>query len=162
MKINYSEIYNLCSFETVFYKGMNYFNNGCVKRVSKTRINSSEEYIEAKVKGAHTYNVTIWCENEKVSRTLCDCSAFEKTGGVCKHIASVLFSLVPKDTEKAQLFSGGEKSTSSALASSIIKSYKQTLEKNLRGEEKAELIPTLHIKSQKETSVEFSIAFPSA
>ncbi len=160
MKINYSEIYNLCSFETVFYKGMNYFNNGCVKKVSKVSINSSEEYIEAKVKGAHTYNVTIWCENDKVSRTLCDCSAFEKYDGVCKHIAAVLFSLVPKDTETAQLFSGAEKSTSSALANSIIRSYKQSLEKNLPGEEKAELIPTLHIKSQKETAIEFSIAFP--
>lgn len=160
MKINYSDIYNLCSFETVFYKGMNYFNNGCVKKVSKTKINSSEEYIEAKVKGAHTYNVTIWCENGKVSRTLCDCSAFEKYDGVCKHIASVLFSLVPKDTEAVQLFSGTEKSTSSSLANSIIRRYKLALEKNLPREEVAELIPTLHIKSQKETTMEFSIAFP--
>ena len=162
MKINYSEIYNLCSFETTFYKGMNYFNNGCVKKVSKIKFNSSEEYIEAKVKGAHTYNVTIWCENDKVSRTLCDCPAFEKYDGVCKHIAAVLFSLVPKDTEKAQLFSGVEKSTSSALASSIIRSYKTSFAKNLpkTEHEKAELIPTLHIKSQKETTVEFSIALP--
>ena len=162
MKINYSEIYNLCSFETVFYKGMNYWNNGCVKKVSKTKINSSEEYIEAKVKGGHTYNVTIWCENEKVSRTLCDCSAFEKTDGVCKHIASVLFSLVPRDTEMTQLSSGTKKSTSSAFANSIIRSYKLSLEKNLPKDEKAELIPTLHIKSQRETAVEFSIAFPKS
>lgn len=157
MNISYSGIYKLCNYETAFFKGMNYYNNGQVKKVTKTRINSFEEYIEARVKGSHMYNVSIWCENDTPVRSLCDCPAFEKHEGICKHIAAVLFSCITKREEKVSLFA--QNNESSPVLSVIINNYKNS-DAKLSGAfsaKKAELYPVLHIKPRGRCSVEFKI-----
>jgi len=166
MNITYNEIYELCNYENAFFKGMAYFNNDCVKSKRKMIINSSEEYIEAKVRGSHMYNVSIWVEDGKVVQSLCDCPAFEKYDGVCKHIAAVLFSCLSEEKIVDSVYddrvsSGNFLRSSSALASAIINNYKSSEIKDSFSyvTNKAELYPMLHLKSNNRISVEFKIDF---
>ena len=118
MKLNQSALYKLCKYETAFRKGKLYFKNDCVRSVKKATVNSCEEYIEARVKGRHIYNVSIWAENNSVTHAVCDCSGFEKYDGICKHIAAVLFSFAEKEEAPAGI------SESSNFTRAIIRSYK--------------------------------------
>lgn len=158
MNITYSDIYKLCSYETSFFKGISYLNSGCVKKVTETKINSAEEYTEAKVKGSHMYNVSIWSENGQPTRCLCDCPAYEKYDGICKHIAAVLLALVPKsdDTKNDRI-----SSVPSGRAEKIIQAYKNSEAVSLYSpSEKAELYPSLHIKDGGRCLLSFKIGLP--
>ena len=159
MKITQSAIYKLCKYETAFKKGKLYYKNQAVKSVKKSQINSDEEYIEAKVKGKHTYNVSIWAENNSVTHAVCDCPAFEKYEGLCKHIAAVLFSFAEKEEAPVDI------TGSSKMAEEIIKSYKNN-EKERAGAQvlakRAELLPTIHILSKNRCQAEFKINFDKA
>lgn len=154
MKLTQSEIYKLTKYETAFRKGMFYYKNDAVKSIKKAEINSCEEYIEARVKGKHIYNVSIWAENNRVTHAVCDCPAFEKYEGICKHIAAVLFSFAEKEEVPAD--AGG----SSLIAEEIIKSYKAREREKaaaLFSAQKASLYPTLHLISKTRCSAGFDI-----
>ena len=157
MNISYSDIYKLCNYETSFFKGMTYFNSGYVKKVSTSKINSVEEYTEAKVKGSQMYNVSIWSDNGYPSRCLCDCPAFEKYDGICKHIAAALISCIPEKEIKKETAKQARKH-SSAIANKIIQSYKNDeISASYSPVEKIALYPTLHIKANGHSSIEFKI-----
>lgn len=160
MKLTEAEILRFCGDEDVFYKGRLYKENGRVKKLKTSKINSFEEYTEAKVSGTHNYNVSVWAEDGKVVQSVCDCPAFEKRGGICKHIAAVLLSFA-KDggSDKSE---GGGYVTSSAETGRIIDNYKMQLGFSSvpLNTEKATLYPILKIENAAEYYIEFKIGFP--
>ena len=154
MKTTQSSIYKLTRYETAFRKGKLYFQNGAVKSLKKSEINSCEEYIEARVKGKHIYNVSIWAENNSVTHAVCDCPAFEKHEGICKHIAAVLFSFAEKEEAPKETLG------SSFVAEEIIKSYKNRERERVgavHSSSKVRLLPTIHVISKVRCAVEFKI-----
>ena len=98
MHFTEEDIAEMCSGRSAFIAGKRYYESGRIKKLEKSRVNSAEIYIYAKVKGTHMYNVTVWIEDGRISHKLCDCPAFHKYPGICKHIAAVLFSYAEKRT----------------------------------------------------------------
>ena len=162
MKITQFEILKLCKDEKTFSNGKRYFETGRVKKAKTSKFNSFEEYIEAKVKGTHNYNVSIWTVDGKVDQSICDCPAFEKHDGICKHIAAVLFSFADFEEPSISTSSTPEKKNfSSPEAKNIIKNYKSQLDTVVGiSAEKAQLYPTLNIISPNDCRVEFKIGLP--
>lgn len=160
MKITQAEIFRLCKKEDTFYKGKRYFESGRIKKLSTDKINSFEEYIEARVSGTHNYNVSIWTENNRLDQAVCDCPAFEKYDGICKHIAAVLFSFAEKTAEEPE--PKNETISSSPEARRIIENYKNALGAAPVGgsAEKAKLYPTLRIYDLGDYRAEFKIGIP--
>lgn len=94
--ITREQIRQLASSETVFYRGMRYY---AAHAVSKMTWNESSRQYRAIVKGGSKYVVTIEEEEGEIHYT-CNCPAYVKYTGACKHvIAALLFIL---DYQKRQ------------------------------------------------------------
>ncbi len=150
------DILEMCSNKSVFLSGRQYFENGRIKKLEKDRTNSDEIYIYAKVRGTHTYNVTVWLEGGRVAHKLCDCAAFHKYTGICKHIAAVLLSCVEKSADSAS----GESVSTDPEMSRIIREYtnrENAASLDMERAEKMTVVPHMAQTSTGEVKVDFRV-----
>lgn len=155
MKITPRKIFELCGSMAVFEKGERYFVTGRVKNLKVNKINSFEEYIEAKVKGTHVYNVGIWTEDEKVVQAVCDCPAYVRYNGFCKHVAAVLFEFC--DAEEETKNNNVSAKNSSPEMNRILNNYRSELGGEAATLDFAKLYPTFHILGANDCRVEFRL-----
>lgn len=73
----------------VYLRGKEYFSNNKVKNV---KANASYDYFEGTVQGSSDYNATVdFNDRGSIKSTNCNCMAFEKYVGDCKHIIALLY-----------------------------------------------------------------------
>lgn len=150
MRLTEREIEEMCLRPSAFAAGRQYLENNRIKKIEKCRVNSAETYISAKVKGSHMYNVTVWIDDGRISHKLCDCAAFHKYPGICKHIAAVLLSYAERNPE-----TGGDVAVStSPEVNRIIRIYKSresAAAVNMPEGDKVIIVP--HISFEKVSAV---------
>ncbi|WDV45485.1 SNF2 helicase associated domain-containing protein [Clostridiaceae bacterium M8S5] len=98
--IEINEILSNASSSATFKRGVNYFKSNKVKNVKHDQINN---IVTAVIKGSYDYNVEVYIgDNGSPMDCSCDCQAFQKYGGLCKHIvATLLFLLEISNVETA-------------------------------------------------------------
>ncbi|MGQ9780407.1 MAG: DEAD/DEAH box helicase [Bacillota bacterium] len=84
-----NEIIKLTEDPSTFAKGLAYYSSGRVKNVIKEK----EGLFHARVQGTRLYYVTVAFKGD-ILTTYCDCPAFAKSPGICKHIVAVLIYLI--------------------------------------------------------------------
>lgn len=88
-KITREAIKQLASSDTVYYRGMRYY---AAHAVSNVTWNESSKQYRGIVKGSNQYVVTVSTEEEGDIRYTCNCPAYVKYAGACKHVvAAMLF-----------------------------------------------------------------------
>ena len=155
MHFTEADVAKMCSSRNTFYAGKQYLENKRIKKIEKSRINSGEMYIYAKVKGSQLYNVTIWIEDGRISHKLCDCPSFHKYPGICKHIAAVLLSYAEKqETDETAVV------RTAPEMSKIIRTYTNrenaaavTMDKS----EKIALLPHLTVRGIRDVCADFRV-----
>ncbi|MCD7824870.1 MAG: DEAD/DEAH box helicase [Clostridiaceae bacterium] len=85
-KITREMIRQMASSETVFYRGMRYY---AAHAVSHVTWNDSNGQYRAFVKGNNQYVVTVQPQEQELV-CHCNCPAYVKYAGICKHIVAVL------------------------------------------------------------------------
>lgn len=155
MKISERDIYELCGSSTVFQKAKRYYMANRVKNIKVKKPNSFEEYIEAKVKGTHNYNVGVWLEDGEVVRAVCDCPAYERYDGCCKHIAAVMLEYIGLD-KSSETETGLSPKTSFEMKQ-ILNNYKAELASASASTERARLYPTVRVLGLQDCRVEFRL-----
>ena len=79
-------------YET-FYKGQQYYLNNRVKEV---KTNSKKDYFKSSVEGSQIYTVSASFDRYgDIGQTKCDCAAYAKYPGDCKHVVALLSFLKP-------------------------------------------------------------------
>ena len=101
-KITREAIKQLASSDTVYYRGMRYY---AAHAVSNVTWNESSKQYRGFVKGSNQYAVTVSAGEEGDIQYTCNCPAYVKYEGACKHIVAVLLFIsdyqqreVAKDT----------------------------------------------------------------
>ena len=81
---------DLAGDSTVYYRGVDYYNE---KRVKSINVNGTE--IRSTVKGARLYNtyMEVAESGEELEDFYCSCPAYDASGFACKHIVATLLSL---------------------------------------------------------------------
>jgi hypothetical protein len=84
-----------CCSSKVYYRGIDYFENGCVR---SAEFNTDKTLLTAKVKGSQIYTVQVSLKNKQV-KAACTCLH----DAICKHIvaAMVYATLEPVDTQSS-------------------------------------------------------------
>lgn len=95
-KITREAIRQMASSETVYYRGMRYY---AAHAVTKVTWNDTNKQYRSLVKGSNQYVVTIQPEEEEIVCT-CNCPAYVKYTGSCKHIVATLLFIA--DYQKRQ------------------------------------------------------------
>ncbi|MBR1740546.1 MAG: SWIM zinc finger family protein [Lachnospiraceae bacterium] len=96
--ITREQIRQLASSETVFYRGMRYY---AAHAVSRMTWNGSSGQYRALVKGGSQYVVTIEEEDGEIHYT-CNCPAYVKYSGACKHVIAALLFISDYQKRKTQ------------------------------------------------------------
>lgn len=87
-----NKIKNMCYSMDVFKRGLRYYLDG---RVTDVDIDEDLGYVEAVVSGNEDYAVTIdFSDGKDIISADCECPAYYKYDGCCKHIAAVLLYLM--------------------------------------------------------------------
>lgn len=144
----------MCSDRRTFVAGRQYYENGRIKKIERSRVNSAETYIYAKVKGVHMYNVTVWVEDGRIAHKLCDCPAFHKYPGICKHIAAVLFSYAEKSETVP------DRVSTAPVMNMIIKTYtnnENAAMLNMDDAEKMTIVPHITVGGSRDVRVDFRV-----
>lgn len=92
----------MASSETVFYRGMRYY---AAHAVSRMTWNENSKQYRALVKGGSQYVVTIEPKEEEIHYT-CNCPAYVKYTGACKHVVAALLFIADYQQRKTQETSG--------------------------------------------------------
>ncbi|GMQ58570.1 DEAD/DEAH box helicase [Vallitalea sediminicola] len=89
------DIRRLCNDKT-FMKGVKYYNKGHVDD-----INFYTDFFDIKVMGTDLYNVLLEFDNSngKLNYMECNCKAFQKYSGACKHIIAALLTILYRQDE---------------------------------------------------------------
>ncbi|TJX13294.1 helicase [Tissierella creatinini] len=91
LKISDNILIDRVALYETYVKGKNYFNGGKVKEV---RVNQSRDYFVGKVQGAEIYEPNVTFNNYgDITNTSCNCPAFHKFSGDCKHIVAFLLNI---------------------------------------------------------------------
>ncbi|WP_096439340.1 DEAD/DEAH box helicase [Alteribacter populi] len=144
--ISEKEIEGYCSSPTVFSRGKSYFEEGAVEELSYDR---ELGHYHAIVSGMADYHVFIDYDETSGELDLtgvqCDCKAFDKYPGLCKHIAAVAITINNDHQPKRKRFSsegaGVMRSNDGAL--SLIDSFHQVYERKKESLSEKE---TLHVE----------------
>ena len=90
-KMIIEQIAENCFSNAVFRRGSNYYKAGHVEDMI---VDEDQGYAHALVLGSHAYDVDIhFKSNGEISNVYCDCPAYAKYPGYCKHIIAVLLKL---------------------------------------------------------------------
>lgn len=155
MKFSENDVADLCDNVKTFYSGKKYLEDGRVKKVDEVQINSEETYIYARVRGSHLYNVTVWTENGRIAHKLCDCPAFHKYPGICKHIAAVLLRYANSEEVNPEY----SVRTDPELGS-VIRAYTNrgnAAAVSVAGSEQASLVPHISIENPHTAYIDFKV-----
>ncbi|WP_304941678.1 SNF2 helicase associated domain-containing protein [Vallitalea guaymasensis] len=95
IQFSLDDIRRLCNDKT-FMKGVKYYNKGHVED-----INFYTDFFDIKVKGTDLYNVLLEFDhnNGKLNYMECNCKAFQKYYGACKHIIAALLTILYRQDE---------------------------------------------------------------
>lgn len=97
LKITQRDIKNLATNQKVFYRGMEYFDDGLVENF---RVEAVTNTFRAVVCGGENYQVEVtWDDQGNIDDMFCECRAFVKYDGACKHIVAVLLKALNQDDE---------------------------------------------------------------
>src|SRR5699024_890647 len=89
------DIKNRTVLESTYYKGEDYHKQGKVREVRTT---SDHDYFIANVYGSSVYETSVEFDSSgNVYQTSCNCKAYKKYTGDCKHVVALL--LLIKDIE---------------------------------------------------------------
>lgn len=89
--ISNTEIKSIASHQMAYHLGVSYFHGG---RVEAVNYDSAKRQVEAAVSGNRRYRVAIdLTRSGSIGRYECNCSAFSKYYGACKHVIAVLKAL---------------------------------------------------------------------
>lgn len=149
------DIAGMCSARSTFLAGKRYYESGRIKKIEKSRVNSAETYIYARVKGTHLYNVTVWVEDGQLAHKICDCPAFHKYSGICKHIAAVLLSFADKTSAPAP-----DRVTTAPVMNMIIKTYtnhENAAALSMENTEKMTVVPHITIDGRRNIVADFKV-----
>ncbi len=87
-KITKEQILNRISMATTYFKGYDYYKQGKVKHVRSTQ---DYGYFIANVYGTRVYSTEAEFDIDgDITNTKCDCKAYSKYSGDCKHIVALL------------------------------------------------------------------------
>lgn len=95
-KITREAIRQMASSETVYYRGMRYY---AAHAVTKVTWNDTNQQYRSMVKGSNLYVVTIQPEEEEIVYT-CNCPAYVKYTGACKHVVATLLFIADYQQRK--------------------------------------------------------------
>lgn len=87
---NFDTLINKINY-TARTRGLQYFSAGRVKNLQTTQY-ADRFTICGSVQGTKLYHVEIAIKNNNVVEYSCDCPAYEKYNGMCKHCAALLYS----------------------------------------------------------------------
>ena len=149
------DIAGMCSARSTFLAGKRYYESGRIKKIEKSRVNSAETYLYARVKGTHLYNVTVWVEDGQIAHKICDCPAFHKYSGICKHIAAVLLSFADKTSTPAP-----DRVTTAPVMNMIIKTYtnhENAAALSMENTEKMTVVPHITIDGKRNIVADFKV-----
>ncbi|GKX30282.1 helicase [Vallitalea longa] len=95
IQFSLDDIRRLCN-ERTFMKGVKYYNKGHVQD-----INFYTDFFDIKVKGSDLYKVLLEFDHNtgKINYMECDCKAFQKYYGACKHIVASLLTILYRQDE---------------------------------------------------------------
>ncbi len=155
LKFSEKDIFNMCDNGKTFFSGRKYLEEGRIKKIDDVRINSEEGYIYAKVKGSHIYNVTVWTENGRVSQKVCDCPAFHKFPGICKHIAAVLLSYADDEEETPEVSARTEPAMRLAIRAYTNRENAAIL--SVDGSDRVTLVPHLLLTNSRTAYIDFKV-----
>ena len=101
--LSHKEILEMAGDSLTFQKGLNYYSAGRVRSIVKEK----DWQFYAKVQGTRLYYVVVSFKGDTLS-THCDCPAFARAPGICKHVVAVLLQLVkgaptPAKKEKKEI-----------------------------------------------------------
>jgi len=98
IQLTKSMIRNMASSETVFMRGMQYFQSGRIQNASYSKSGKKYKII---VKGNYNYTVSIEEQEDGSFLTSCNCSSSIKEKGACKHVVAALLMLL-KHQERSE------------------------------------------------------------
>lgn len=82
------EMLNRVNMSTTYFKGQEYYKQGKVKNVKTT---SNHDYFVANVYGSKVYYTEVEFDKKGyITKARCDCKAYQKYSGDCKHIVALL------------------------------------------------------------------------
>lgn len=74
--------------DTSYLRGCHYYHNNCVENLHLSR---QDNTFEARVRGQYFYIVSVtFTGQQKIKNYVCDCPAFHRHKGACKHVIAVL------------------------------------------------------------------------
>ncbi|MCL6614093.1 MAG: SWIM zinc finger family protein, partial [Firmicutes bacterium] len=86
--LSHSEIRKMAGDSWTFQKGLDYYFAGRVRSI----VMEKEGRFHARVQGTRLYHVVVTFRKNTLS-THCDCPAFARSSGICKHVVAVLLQL---------------------------------------------------------------------
>lgn len=96
--ITKAEMLDRVDLATTYFKGHEYYKEGRVKNVRTT---SNNDYFVANVQGEKSYYTEVeFNMNGYIKSTRCNCLAYKKYGGDCKHIVALLIVIQNFQKEK--------------------------------------------------------------
>lgn len=97
---------SLATTQTVYEKGLELFNN---KQVTNLKLNEENRSIEFTVKdGQNQKTYFSFLENGLAQKYSCDCTAFQKQSGACRHVIASMLHLNTINQESFDALNDGE------------------------------------------------------
>ena len=133
--INKEEILDRLDMYETYIRGQDYYKAGKVKNVRTT---SANDYFLANVYGARVYNTEAEFDiNGDIRSTKCNCSAYNKYKGDCKHVVALLILIKNYQKEKPASKKAEKKKTYGDMKN--ILQYYEEVEEEFKEELKLEV-----------------------